>query len=130
MNTSANKVIDRIGVVINAKSDSEICNLLNLKKTTLSTWRGRDSVPYALCVDLAQKKGITLDWLLTGEGPMYRDQIQSLPEQNLSQRHTALLSLFDAVSDEQQREILAVAKKEERLNAMQQQLGDLLKKLG
>ncbi|MCQ8103268.1 helix-turn-helix domain containing protein [Methylomonas sp. SURF-2] len=131
MNTSANNVIDRLALIFEAKNDSDLCKYLGLARTTLSTWRGRDSVPYAICVQIAQEKGISLDWLLAGEGPMYRNQVAEVSEgYTLDQRHTNLLALFDAVTDEQQREILAAAQEKERLNRLEEQLGALAKKLG
>lgn len=61
---------------------------------------------------------------------MYRDQPTVNPEESLDQRNTALLTLFAALNEDQQREILAAAQEKERLNKMEQQLSGLLKKLG
>jgi len=33
-------------------------------------WCQRNSPPYALCVEIAQKKGVSLDWLIFGIGDM------------------------------------------------------------
>jgi transcriptional regulator with XRE-family HTH domain len=130
MNTSANEVIDRLGIVMNVKNDSELCKLLNLARTTVSTWRGRDSVPYSLCVKIAQEKEVSLDWLLTGHGAIYRNQTPAYSEDSIDHRHAALLSLYDALAEDQQREILTNVQEKERLNRVEEQLGDLLKKLG
>jgi len=79
---------------------------------------------------ICEQTNIDINWLLTDQGSMYRDQAAASAEDTLDQRHTALLGLFDALSEDQQREILAAAQEKERLNKMEQQLSGLLKKLG
>lgn len=130
MNRSAKEVLDRLQVVCGVSNDSDLCKLLNLPRTTISTWRGRNSVPYALCVDLAVKHGISLDWLLTGQEPVQRNQKSVPQEELLSKRHEALLSMFDALNEDQKREILSSAQEKERLNKMGELLDEVLKKVG
>jgi len=86
-------------------------------------------VPYSLCVDLATEHGISLDWLLTGQEPMRRNQ-QVAPQELLSKRHEALISMFDSLNEDQKREILSSAQEKERMNRMEELLGEVLKKVG
>jgi len=65
---TANAVIDRIQSALGFSSDSELCRALNIGRATVGSWRGRDSVPYSLCINIAQSKDISLDWLLIGRG--------------------------------------------------------------
>ena len=67
---SATDVLDRLQSVLGAKSDSEICRMLDISRATIGSWRSRDSVPYSLCVNIAEDKDISLDWLLMGKGDM------------------------------------------------------------
>ena len=71
-NKSANDVIDRMQVALNVKSDNELCRELNIGRSTLGGWRSRDSTPYALCVNLSEMRNISLDWLLTGNGEIFK----------------------------------------------------------
>ncbi|MGR9014143.1 MAG: helix-turn-helix domain-containing protein [Gammaproteobacteria bacterium] len=78
---------------------------------------------------ICEQSSIDINWLLTNQGSMYRSQVAS-PEDSLNQRHASLLSLFDVLSEDQQREILSAAQEKERLNRLEQQLSGLIKKLG
>ena len=59
---------------------------------------------------------------------MYRNPITGNIEDLQSKRHTALLQLYDALNEDQQREILAIAREKERLNNMERLLNEILKK--
>lgn len=69
---SANDVIDRLKTALQLDSDSELCRHLDLNRAALGNWRSRDSVPYTLCVNVAEENKIDLNWLLTGEGTMLK----------------------------------------------------------
>ncbi|MDF1583874.1 MAG: helix-turn-helix domain-containing protein [Methyloprofundus sp.] len=88
MSTKTDEIINRLHVILGVKNDSELCKALDIKaKSTLSSWRARDSAPYAICVDIAQKERVSLDWLLTGKGEMYRQEpggVQRQSEPDLS----------------------------------------------
>lgn len=64
-------VIERIRASIGVNTDAGLCRTLGLKPQTLSGWKSRDSIPYELCEQIAGKYEVSIDWLLTGEGPMY-----------------------------------------------------------
>jgi len=64
----ANAVIDRMRVVTDTSTDIALCAKLQLGTSAVSTWRRRQSVPYAECVNLALRYGVSLDWLLLGLG--------------------------------------------------------------
>lgn len=133
MTTTADAVIDRLKTFFNVKSDSALCRSLDLPRTTISTWKIRDSVPYSLCVELALTRGLSLDWLLTGEGGMLREKQDksndSIGKSKLTPKQQALLGLFDALEEDQQREILTVAEEKKRLNQVEATLEAVLKKL-
>lgn len=130
MNTTAKEVLDRLRIVCGVNNDSDLCKSLKLPRTTISTWRSRNSVPYSLCVDLALKHGISLDWLLTGQEPMHRNQIYAMQEETLSKLHESLLSMFDALNEDQKREVLSGVKEKERLNKLEEMMSEVLKKVG
>lgn len=73
---SASDVLQRLKIALGVESDTDLCNEINricnedVKRSALGNWRSRDTVPYTVCVSLAEKKGFSLNWLLIGEGEM------------------------------------------------------------
>jgi hypothetical protein len=124
------EVISRLKIAINISNDADLAGRMEMKPNTFSNRKKAGSLPYEEIIRLADSESVNINWLFSGEGPMYRDQLQAPPEDTLSQRQTNLLQLFDALDEDQQREILATAQKEERLKRMAEQLEDLKKKLG
>lgn len=66
----ADDIIQRMRQVYAVKHDTELALALGLSKAAPSNWRQRNSPPYDLCVDIAKKVGISLDWLIFGVGDM------------------------------------------------------------
>lgn len=128
---SAAAVIDRLKAIISAKSDAELANGFGISPQTLSSWKSRDSVPYAICVDFAEARGISLDWLLTGEGPMRRDEAAPLTTTEppaapgISPREAAMLELFRSLDEDGQREIQGAAAEKKRLSDLEQRIEEL-----
>jgi transcriptional regulator with XRE-family HTH domain len=65
-------IIARIKSVKSIKSDLELARVLGLSRTALAERKRRGSIPYREIFILADKEGVSLDWLLRGEGPKYR----------------------------------------------------------
>jgi len=65
-------VIARMAQACGVKTDTELADKLEIKRNTIASWKNRGSVPYEQAVIVAEQKNVTLDWLLTGEGPMRR----------------------------------------------------------
>ncbi|WP_122411435.1 helix-turn-helix domain-containing protein [Pseudomonas viridiflava] len=56
-------------------TDSALSGALAVNGQTLAGWRKRDNVPYGECIRFCGTHGISLDWLLTGEGQMLRSEV-------------------------------------------------------
>lgn len=125
-NKSAGAVLDRLQIVYEVKNDSQLCDSIDTPRATLGNWRNRDSVPYSLCVSVAESKGISLDWLLTGEGAMHRstDEVRSVEPVN-SPKEEAILALFRSLDENGQRDIQSAAEEKKRLRDMAQQLTEI-----
>ncbi len=65
--------MDRLRIVLGTARDIDLAKALGVKKNTVSGWRSRNSKPFEICEQVAQDRGISLDWLLTGEGKMLRE---------------------------------------------------------
>lgn len=64
--------MDRIQEALGLNSDGELSRALAKKRSTVGSWRAQDRVPYEICVSLRDTHGLSLEWLLLGEGEMYR----------------------------------------------------------
>lgn len=123
---SATDVLERLKLALGASSDSELCRMTGVNRQTLGNWKGRDSVPYPLCVKISEDMGISLDWLLTGEGQMYKNAPPpDQPMQVLSPKERALLEMFKELSDKDQREICRDAEEKKRTADLERRLKEL-----
>jgi hypothetical protein len=116
-NADASAVLDRIVALLNASDDSEASRTLGVQRSTWGGWRSRQSIPYELCVRLAEDEGICLDWLLTGAGPVRRSEILTRrgPDDPAEGR---LLAIFRGLDDSDKPLILEEASKIERLGEL------------
>lgn len=70
--------------------------------------------------------GVSLDWLLTGEGSMLRDtNVTSVTKPAQTHREEAILALFRELEEEDQREIQSAAEEKKRLKTLEQRLSEL-----
>lgn len=74
--------------------------------------------------------GISLDWLLTGEGSMFRGVSAESPDtQTVNQQEEAILELFRSLGEAGKREIQSAAEEKKRLMDVEQRLKDLTEAL-
>lgn len=64
----ANPVIDRLRQALEVTTDVDLGAAFGHGSSTVGAWRSRNRVPYAECVNVAIRKGLSLDWLLLGIG--------------------------------------------------------------
>jgi len=69
-NLNAGAIIDRMQKAAGVATDIALSAYFQRGKSTAGGWRSRNTVPLDECVTLAQRKGISLDWLLLGLGTM------------------------------------------------------------
>ncbi|WMR35702.1 helix-turn-helix transcriptional regulator [Metapseudomonas otitidis] len=118
--------MDRLHEVFGVKNDNQLGDVLQVNRSTLGNWRSRDSVPYTICVDVALERGVSLDWLLTGEGSMYRENGGNTPAEPAdSPRERAMLALWRELDEEAQRDIQRHAEEKKRLNTLEQRVSEL-----
>lgn len=123
---SVASVLERLALVLGTKTGNQLAEALGVSPQTISSWKSRESVPYAQCVDVASEKGVSLDWLLTGEGPMRRGEVgPTAPANAESPREQALLALWRELDEDAQREIQLAAEEKKRLKTLEQRLQEL-----
>lgn len=119
-------ILVRLAKVLAVNTDTELAKALGTTSSTVSSWKARESVPYAKCVEIARQFNISLDWLLTGDGTMLKGGVaEPMLEQPLTPRQQAVLGLFNALSDEKQREILSALEDKKRMIDMEAEFKEL-----
>ena len=68
-------VLDRITEVLQDKGYKSISMSLDVRRSTLSNWRNRDQTPFELAVRVNLALGVSLKWLLLGEGEKFDSEI-------------------------------------------------------
>ncbi|NBA94749.1 helix-turn-helix domain-containing protein [Pseudomonas sp. R5(2019)] len=123
-NKGSTAVLSRLKRVTETNTDSQLASALSVSPQTLSSWKGRDSIPYAICIDLAEKNAISLDWLLTGEGPMLRRDRTGLnaQDQTHTPRELELLDLLRGLNAADQQFIHNAAQEKKRLRDLEQRV--------
>lgn len=132
--TGALAVLARLKSVLGVTSDAELAIALETSPQTVSSWKRRDSIPYALCVELSSSYGVSLDWLLKGEdtgrpvSALNEEPHQtkaSASEEQLTPREQAILGLLRSLDEADQRDIQSAAEEKKRLRQIEQRLQEL-----
>lgn len=121
-------VLARLKQITGTKSDASLSSALKVSPQTLSSWKGRDSTPYSLCVEIAQARGISLDWLLLGEGPILRQSTAgNALEQNQETvtRETTILAMWRLLNEEDRNAIQHALEEKRRLREMELKLSEM-----
>jgi hypothetical protein len=114
-NNSAKSVINRIKDAMKFNSDSEMCQRLEINRATLGNWILRDSIPYSLCVIISESEGLSLDWLLTGKGTMFRNNLINTS----SKTEVEITDLISGFNEQEQHEILIFLKEKKRISLLE-----------
>ncbi len=120
-------VLDRLKRVTGTDTDTGLAAAVGVSPQTLSSWKVRESIPYSICVALAQERNISLDWLLIDQGPMLRgvEVREATPDTLQDPRESAVLAVFRALDEDDQRFIQHAAEEKKRLRDLEQRLQDL-----
>jgi hypothetical protein len=120
-------VLARLKQITGTKTDASLSSALQISPQTLSSWKGRDSTPYSLCVDIAQTRGISLDWLLLGEGPILRQTVTDSPvtNQENTNRENTILTLWRLLDENDRCVIQNALEEKQRLREMELKLSEM-----
>jgi len=66
------EIMDRLKLYFKAKSDRQIAEKLGINYNTIKTWSNRGKIPLEKLLVKLQNEPISINWLLTGEGEMYK----------------------------------------------------------
>ena len=119
-------ILARIQHFFDASTRKEMREKWDIPKNTLDTWVNRDSIPKRRLEALAEKEGLHLQWLETGESPKYKvEEVQSsdflspllneqiaarvaeaMPNYGKDERTIKIAKMFDALDDATKDEVL------------------------
>jgi hypothetical protein len=66
-------IVDRMKDVVGVSKDVELADALGASRSTPGVWKIRDRIPFAECMLIAEKHGVSLDWLVFGRDAPLRD---------------------------------------------------------
>lgn len=112
------EVMARLKRAVKAESDAQIAEQLGLSSSGFANIKKRGSLPYERLERVCNSRNVSMDWLLTGEGLMWRSE-------PTDRQMLALMELVAALSPEQRREICAVAEEKKRLNQLESAVDEL-----
>lgn len=123
-NKSVDAVLSRLAGLLNAENDSDLARMLGINRQTLASWRKRDSVPYSFCINFAEERGLSIDWLLTGRGQTIVEPSSppSSTENNYSQSDLALLEMINQLDPEARRDLLRSAEEKRQFLEMKKKV--------
>jgi hypothetical protein len=124
-------VLRRMKHITATTTDAELSCALGVSPQTVSSWKARNSVPYSLCIDLAERHGVALDWLILGNGPQQRSVSNDAPPAApaLQEWETQLLTQLRALSL-QDRQVIAQAIEEKlRISNLERQVEEMTRLL-
>ncbi|MCH4874076.1 MULTISPECIES: helix-turn-helix domain-containing protein [Pseudomonas] len=130
-NKKSIEILERLKKIIQVKTDVGLSEALGVSPQTLSSWKGRDSIPYSICIDLARERGVSLDWLLAGRGDMFL----SLHSDPLSATHTLaaheqkMLVMFRVLEASDQRNIYKLVEDKRHLQELTNRVEELSARL-
>lgn len=100
-------IIDRMVIAPEAGSQAEMLRIIGISNSLASAWKRRGKVPDGSLAKVAERTGVRLEWLKTGEGEM-RAQAAALDPETLQ-------AVIEAVEEHLQsnKQQMAPAKKAE-----------------
>lgn len=65
-NPPAEAVVRRMRMALDLDTDVALADVLGIKPATISSWKGRNSVPLDVLLAFCAERGVSLDWLVWG----------------------------------------------------------------
>lgn len=75
------KILARVKSLLNTESDKDVASAIGMKPNTFHMRKKNNSVPLIEFVVLADSKNVNMNWLIYGDGPIYKDELQKNKQQ-------------------------------------------------
>ena len=73
MSRDFSNVMERVKFALAARTGKEIAKMLDTAESNVSNWRAKNEMPSDFYIKIAEKTGVSLDWLMIGKGFPYDD---------------------------------------------------------
>ncbi|MFV3324847.1 helix-turn-helix domain-containing protein [Pseudomonas sp. NY15372] len=123
-------ILSRLKLISGCTTDIELARALGISPQTLSSWKVRGRVPYSLCVALAEQQGLSLDWLLLGDGPQARISPAPQADTSMPTWEADLLVQLRELSDLDLQTIRATVQDKLRIYQLERRLEELASRPG
>ena len=60
--------VERAKIALNVKSDLDMSKALGVAASAIGGYKRRKTVPLEQCIKIAERTGVSLDWLILGKG--------------------------------------------------------------
>ena len=139
MSSDIENIILRLRSVTGSNTDMALASYLEIKPNTISGWKARQKIPFEECFNVSKREGVSLDWILTGEGEMYKkkpNETQSKPGQNLdtNREMDKLVELLEQLPEPERsetiKEIQMLGHEKAKLARYRMELEELKRKVG
>lgn len=126
-------ISERLRSVLDAKglSIKQAAEVSGIPYRTLQNYLLDEREPNAKAMSAFRTHlGISVDWLLTGEGPMFHGSVGEIAQvQPANKQEETILELFRSLGEAGKREIQSAAEEKKRLMDIEQRLKDLTEAL-
>lgn len=129
-----NDVINRAKKAFKIKDDKELAEFIGMSAGSFSNRKRAQSLPYEELLIVANKQNVDFNWLMTGEGSMYKNEVLEVrevpPTYSVGNRRLQMMvQLMDSLNERQQEEILSAIEDKKHLNQLERQMGELTARL-
>lgn len=120
-------VLARLKLITGTTTDVSLSLALKISPQTLSSWKGRGSTPYSKCVEIARSRGVSLDWLLLGEGPVLRAPTAPTAESDsdITAQENTILALWRRLDEREQTAIQTALEEKQRMRELERRLCEM-----
>lgn len=81
------EILARLQIVFRATGDIELANAIGIRSSNIANWRFRSSIPYDTLISICGAKGLSIEWVFNGTGPVYRSDLKAMTS---NQQHESL----------------------------------------
>jgi transcriptional regulator with XRE-family HTH domain len=96
-NNEANQIISRLKEVFKTNTNAALAAQLGVNHQDIRNWRNRNSPPFEICIKVSNELNVDLNWLLKGQGSMYRNETREVSPSYQTKSIHDLELLFDRV---------------------------------
>ena len=81
-------MLTRAKIATDCKTDLAFAQWLGLTQSVIAGYKKRGNIPQEQCIKIAEKTGVSLDWLILGKGEMHPEN-HAAPELHPEQKNAA-----------------------------------------